>query len=375
MRSPAPPGEEPIWGGSHQTYTDPSAKAWLEAMASRGWTVPTWPEHCGGAGLDGEQVRILDEELRRITARAPLVRVAQGLTMLGPILLTHGTGEQQTRFLPPVARGETRWCQGFSEPDAGSDLANVRTRAEPHHDAYRVTGQKIWSSFAHQSDWIFCLVRMDPTAAKHQGIGFLLIDLRSPGVTVEPITLISGVSDFCEVFFDDVVVPAGNLVGRPDQGWAIAKELLAHERAMLGGAGGALSGGGPRRPSPIELARLATGSPEGPLPDEDLRGRLAVHQMELRALKALTRRMTDERSAGPAGPSLLKLVSTETFMRRQDLAVDVLGLTGMQWDGEGIGPIETQTPRDWLRSRANSIEGGTSEIQLNIIANTLLGPT
>ena len=370
MRSRPAPDEVAVWGGRRQEWVNLSARQWLDAMAAKGWTAPTWPVECGGAGLSPEQAAVLAAELRAIGARPPIVPLAQGLTMLGPTLLQYGTAEQQRRFLPPTARGEIRWGQGFSEPDAGSDLAGVRTKAERHGDTYRVNGQKIWSSYAHVSDWIFCLVRTNPTAPKHEGIGFLLIDLASPGVDVAPITLISGKSDFCEVFFTDVAVPADQLIGGPGQGWVIAKRLLQHERAMLGSAGGALAGTGSKRRSLPELARAACGAGEGPLPDEARRERLADHLMEVRGLKALTRRLSDERRIDPAVPSMLKLLSTETFMAKQDLTIDLLGLDGLTWDDSDAA----QPARDWLRSRANSIEGGTSEIQLNIIAKQVLGP-
>ncbi|MCA1847301.1 MAG: acyl-CoA dehydrogenase, partial [Actinobacteria bacterium] len=207
------------------------------------------------------------------------------------------------------------------------------------------------------------------------GLSFLLIDLESPGITVSPITLISGKSDFCEVFLSDVVVPADNLIGAPGQGWAIAKQLLVHERSLLGGAGGALAGGGSKRKTLVDLARETTGAADGPLPDGSLRERIAAHLMEVRALKALSQRMTDEGRRDAALPSMLKLVSTETFMARQDLTLDILGPAGLAWDGDGpAGEGEAAVvARDWLRSRANSIEGGTSEIQLNIIAKRTLG--
>ena len=373
MRGPMRPGEVAVWGGRRQEFPDRAACEWLQAMAGRGWTAPAWPKECGGAGLSREEAAVLAEELRRVGARSPIVRFAQAIALLGPILLEYGTPEQQRRFMPFIARGETRWCQGFSEPEAGSDLANIRTRAELRGDVYLVNGHKIWSSHAHLSDWIFCLVRTEPKAEKHEGISFLLIDLESPGVTVSPITLISGKSDFCEVFFSDVVVPADQLVGSPGQGWTIAKEVLHHERSLLGSAGSALAGGGSKRRTLVDIARDAAGQPDGPLADEVMRERIAAHLMDVRALKALTRRLSDEGRSDPAMPSMVKLVSTETFMIRQDLTLDLLGLDGVGWDGDAVPEAEGGIARDWLRSRANSIEGGTSEIQLNIIAKRALG--
>jgi acyl-CoA dehydrogenase len=347
-------------------------------MAGRGWTVPEWPAEYGGAGLDREHARVLAEELRRIDARPPLARLNPGIQMLGPLLLEHGTPDQCRRFLPPIARGQTRWCQGYSEPGAGSDLASLRTRATCTEGGYLVNGHKIWSSYAHVSDWMFCLVRTD-TSHKQGGISFLLIDLESPGITVEPITLLSGRSDFCEVFLTDVQVPAENLVGKEGEGWTIAKRLLQHERSMLGSAGGGLSGastsGGV---SLVDLVRdrlTQLGSDGDSTAAGALRTSFAKHTIRVRALKATTRRYAEEGRRDAALPSLLKLASTELNMDREDLAAEVTGWDGLVWDDD---PAGTATPelrsksRAWLRSRANSIEGGTSEIQLNIIAKHAL---
>jgi alkylation response protein AidB-like acyl-CoA dehydrogenase len=372
MRTRAAPAEQ-IWGGSKQLFPSVDARQWLSTASEKGWTAPTWPTRFGGAGWSRAQAAVLTEEMKSIGARQPLLRLTPGLSMLGPVLLEHGTPEQCDRFLPPIARGDVRWCQGYSEPSAGSDLASVRTRAVLDDDHFVVTGQKIWSSYAHLADWAFCLVRTDPEAGKHEGLSFLLLDLSSVGVSISPITLISGKSDFCEVFFDDVMVPVDNLVGGPGHGWNIAKRLLDHERSSLGSGGAAMSGGS-ARVSPAELAKDRIGVSEtGHLVDLVLRDRIASHMMRTRALRACLRRYEQEGRRDPAVASLAKLVATEASMERQDLIVDILGIDGLSWQGEHLSDAELQTAREWLRSRGNSIEGGTSEIQLDIIAKRGLG--
>uniref|UniRef100_UPI0025EDF25F acyl-CoA dehydrogenase family protein n=1 Tax=uncultured Brevundimonas sp. TaxID=213418 RepID=UPI0025EDF25F len=234
--------DEMIWGGRDPTFKTPAHKLWLERMGARGWTAPEWPEAYGGGGLSREEAKVLASELRRIKAQPALASF--GVWMLGPALLAFGTEEQKTRFLPEIVRGEIRWCQGYSEPGAGSDLASIQTRAEDRGDHWIVNGQKIWTSYADKADWIFCLVRTDPEAPKHLGISFVLFDMKTPGVTTRPITLISGKSPFCETFFDDVRVEKENLVGTLNRGWDVAKYLLAHERTMIG-AMGEVGGGRP----------------------------------------------------------------------------------------------------------------------------------
>jgi alkylation response protein AidB-like acyl-CoA dehydrogenase len=364
MRRPFASEAEWVWGGRRAEFPSEDARVWLERMAARGFTAPTWPRAYGGGGLSEDEAAILGEELRRLYCRDPLKSF--GLWMLGPVLLEFGSEAQKRQHLPPIVRGEIRWCQGYSEPGAGSDLASLATRAERDGDAFVVSGQKIWTSHADQSDWMFCLVRTDPAAPKHQGIGFLLIDMASPGISVRPIRLLSGASPFCETFFDGVRVPAANLVGRPDQGWAIAKFLLKHERAL------------------IARAREAAFAEELPLPvladrygvaDPVLRDRAVQAELDALCFGLTVRRVREAQAAGRPGPesSLLKLYGTELGKRRRDLAVLLAGQNGLGWEGEGYSAEELQRTRDWLRSRAASIEGGTSEIQLNIIARHVLG--
>jgi alkylation response protein AidB-like acyl-CoA dehydrogenase len=298
MRTPA--GEKDIvWGGRNAQYPSEDARAWLERMAERGWTAPTWPTAYGGGGLTAAHARVLDEELKRIGARAPLLSF--GVWMLGPVLLEYATEEQKLRHLPPIVRGEIRWCQGYSEPGAGSDLAALQTRAEEDGDGFVVNGQKVWTSYADQADWIFCLVRTD-SSSKHEGISFLLIDMASPGVEVRPIRLISGASPFCETFFTDVRVPAENLVGRVGGGWEIAKRLpsvrapehLGRRLRPLPGPGA-----GRRRQDLWRATASASRTP-------DLRARIAAWRMDAEAVALTVRRVEAEARAGAGvGPRRL----------------------------------------------------------------------
>ena len=373
MRKPLGPDEDLNWGGRDKVYENPEEKLWLDRMASRGFTTPTWPKSYGGGGLSSAEARVLAEEMRRLHCRPALVSF--GITMLGPVLLQYGNEEQKSEHLPKIVRGEIRWCQGYSEPGAGSDLAGLQTRAADKGDHYLVNGQKIWTSYADYADWIFCLVRTNPTAAKHDGISFLLFDMRSPGVSVAPIKLISGSSPFCQTFFQDVLVPKKNLVGKLDGGWTIAKALLQHEREMIGGMGlgmGGSGGGG----SLDQLAKEYCGTESGRVADPVIRDQVAQHLMDSRCFTTTMRRSGDEAKSG-AGPgaasSMFKLYGTEMNKRRYELLVKVLGSQALGWEGEGFNTRELGTTREWLRSKGNSIEGGTSEVQLNIIAKRVLG--
>lgn len=363
----APSGDDDMcWGGRKWTFASDAQKQWLERMAARGWTVPEWPKAYGGGGLSKDEAKILAQEMRRIRARPPLSSF--GIWMLGPALLKYGNEEQKLEHLPRIARGEIRWCQGYSEPGAGSDLASLRTSAVRDGDEFIVNGSKIWTSYADKADWIFCLVRTDPAAPKHLGISFLLFDMDSPGVTTSPIKLISGYSPFCQTFFDNVRVPASNLVGTPGKGWDIAKYLLTHEREMIGDMG--TSAGRPLH----KVATDAIGTDgEGRLSDSLLRADIARHEINALAFALTMERVKDEARAGQgtgAMSSLLKYYGTELNKHRQELLMSVLGSDGLTWEGES--PHDGDRAKSWLRSRANSIEGGTSEVQLNIIAKRVL---
>jgi alkylation response protein AidB-like acyl-CoA dehydrogenase len=340
----------------------------MERMAERGWTVPTWPREYGGGGLSGAEARVLREEMARLKCRSPLESF--GIWMLGPALLKYGNEAQKKEHLPKIARGEIRWCQGYSEPNAGSDLASLQTRAEDKGDHYLVNGQKIWTSYADKADWIFCLVRTDPSAKKHEGISFLLFDMESPGVSTVPITLISGKSPFCQTFFNDVKVPKENLVGELNRGWDVAKYLLTHEREMIGGS---LTAASSAR-SLGEVAADTVGRAEGVLDDPLLRARIAEFEIDALAFEATLQRAGDMAKAGQgvgAYSSVLKYYGAELNKRRYELLMDAGGADGLEWEGDRSN--DGKLPRDWLRTKANSIEGGTSEVQLNIIAKRVLG--
>jgi alkylation response protein AidB-like acyl-CoA dehydrogenase len=374
MRVPSNREEDEVWGGLRGRFPNEAARLWMERMAERGYLAPTWPREYGGAALSREEATILDEEQRKLGCRMPLRSLA--IWMLGPVLLEYGSDAQKREHLPKIARGLTRWCQGYSEPDAGSDLASLKTRAVRDGDDYVVNGQKVWTSHADKSDWMFCLVRTEVAAGAanvRDGISFLLIDLTTPGVSVRPIRLISGASPFCETFFDGVRVPAKNLVGRPGEGWTIAKALLAHERETIS----RLRDQRTDEEEPLEaLARRTIGLRDGVLDDPSLRDRIVQANMDFMCNKLTLRRAAERMQAGhEPGPetSMTKLYGTELNKRRRDLRVLAAGFGGLGWEGPGYAPDELAATRDWLRSRANSIEGGTSEIQLNIIAKRVLG--
>jgi len=365
MREPVRGDDDICWGGRKWRFSSDAQRLWLERMAARGWTVPEWPRDYGGGGLSRAEAKVLAEEMRRIRARPPLSSF--GIWMLGPALLRFGSEAQKKEHLPPIARGEIRWCQGYSEPGAGSDLASLRTSALLEGDHYVVNGQKVWTSYADKADWIFCLVRTDSQAPKHLGISFLLFDMQSEGVTTSPIRLISGASPFCQTFFDNVRVPRQNLVGEPGRGWDIAKYLLTHEREMIGGMDMGASG----RDSISQMAKKALGAGDGPLPDPLLRADIVRQEIDSWAFGLTMERVKDETKAGHgmgALSSMLKYYGTELNKRRLELMMSLRGTDGLAFGDDGEGDLA----RAWLRSRANSIEGGTSEVQLNIIAKNVL---
>ena len=367
-------GEENIcWGGKQWVFQSDAQKVWLERMAEKGWTVPHWPKEYGGGGLSKEEVKILKAEMSAIGARSPLESF--GIWMLGPALLKYGTHEQKLHFLPPIARGEIRWCQGYSEPNAGSDLASLQCKCEDKGDHWLVNGQKIWTSYADKSDWIFVLVRTDPSATKHNGISFILVDMGAEGVSTKPIKLISGNSPFCETFFDDVKAPKEHaagvsaVVGEINRGWDVAKYLLTHEREMISGGGGGLLGGRGMG----EVARDQIGVEDGKLADPMLRAKIAEAEIDGWAFLLTLERIKDEAKAGQgvgANSSMLKYYGTEFNKRRFELMMDTGGSDELEWEGERTR--DGKLARSWLRTKANSIEGGTSEVMLNIIAKRIL---
>jgi alkylation response protein AidB-like acyl-CoA dehydrogenase len=342
-------------------------------MGERGFTAPTWPREYGGGGLEKQETKILAEEMWRLGL--PPALVGFGLTMIGPVLLRYGTEAQKKEHLTRICRGEIRWCQGYSEPGAGSDLASIQTRAVDEGDSFAISGTKVWTSYADKSDWIFALVRTNPDVKKQAGITFILIDMQSPGVSVKPILLISGKSPFCETHFDEVRAPVANVIHEIDAGWTVAKALLGHERSMVGdvfGGGRSVGGRGPL----VELAARHLGEEEGRLVDPILRDEVARSEMDGQAFRLTLQRSQDAARAGHqpgAESSLFKICGTENNMRRRELMVRIAGPQGLGWEGPGFSDDDLDLTRQWLRSRGNSIEGGTSEIQLNIIAKHVLG--
>src|SRR5437764_11800341 len=273
-RRPMTSEEDRCCGGRNTRFSSEPQRVWFERMRDKGWTVPHWPKEYGGGGLDAEEAKIVRQEMSAIGARQPLTSF--GISMLGPALLKYGTEAQKKEHLPKISAGLIRWCQGYSEPNAGSDLASLQTRAESDGDDFIINGQKIWTSYANYADWIFCPVRTDATARKHDGISFILFDIASTGVSTKPILLISGRSPFCETFFDNVRVPKANVVGTVNCGWDVAKYLLQHERAMISGMG---ERGVGRQLG--QVAADALGADEqAPLEDPMLRGRIASIEID-----------------------------------------------------------------------------------------------
>ena len=367
------PENEVIWGGRNQQWANPDSKLWLERMAERGWTVPRWPKEYGGGGLTADQDKIFQEEMRLINARLPVQSF--GIWMLGPALLEFASEEQKLHYLPQIARGEIRWCQGYSEPGYGSDLAGLQTKAEDTGDHYLVNGSKIWTSYADEADWIFCLVRTDSEAPKHEGISFLLFDMTSPGITTSPIQLISGASPFCQTFFDDVKVPKDQQVGELNKGWSIAKRLLQHERQMISGIGGnsALGGSGTKLE---DVAKTYVGEQANKIADPVSRLAVTEHRMNDKAFQFTMMRSGEEAKAGKADAnlaSIFKFYGTEQNKRKYERMLELMGTQAVGWGGDGYTDKERNTTLQWLRSKANSIEGGTSEVQLNVIAKRVLG--
>ena len=368
MRTPLT-GDETPWGGRKFKWKNPDSKVWLDRMAEKGWTAPMWPREYGGGGLSAAEARVLEQELARIKARPALFSF--GVWMLGPVLLEYANEEQKKEHLPKIVRGEIRWCQGYSEPGAGSDLAGLQTRCEDKGDHFLINGQKVWTSYADQADWIFCLVRTD-TTKKHEGISFVLFDMTTPGVEARPIKLISGESPFCETFFSDVKVPKPQMVGKLNGGWDIAKRLLQFERQNIsaGGFGGAAG-------LEIEQVALAhAGSDHGKIADADLRARISAHKMDAKAFSLTVRRVETEAKSGKGlGPaaSILKYAAATLNQHKHELMLEAMGADGLGWDGEGFDTANVRETRAWLRSKGNSIEGGTSEINLNVVAKRVLG--
>ena len=368
-------GAGPVHTGSTKVTVSADLQLWLDRMAERGWTVPTWPVEYGGAGLSNDEAQVLFEEMAALGARVPLINM--GTRMLGPTLIEYGTEAQKQTHLTRIAQGHAAWCQGYSEPGAGSDLAGLRARAELQGDHFVINGQKIWTSGAQTADWMFALVRTDPDAPKHQGISFVLLPMDQEGVTVRPISLISGSSPFCETFLDNALASKEDLVGPLNEGWAIGKRLLQHERSGQGGLGPAAA----QRRLPVgvtvdmdmvEVARQYVGVANGRIADPALRDDVLAWRMRDQALRLAQRRAGEMGDAG-ALTSIFKLCGSQLAQDRQDLLVQLMGTRGLGWQGEAFTDDEVGAARSWLASRAVTIYGGTDEVQANIIAKRVLG--
>ncbi len=350
---------------------DDDMQAWKSRMGARGWGTPTWPSRYGGGGLSSAQARVLQQEMAKVGAFNPLVH-GMGVTMIGPTLLDYGTEAQKAQHLPPIIRGEVRWCVGYSEPGAGSDLASLQTKAVDAGDHWVINGQKVWTSGAQWGDWSGTLVRTDPTAKKHEGISFLLVDMRQPGVETRPIKLIAGASPFCETFFTDATAPKDALLGELNKGWSVGKRLLQHERASQTGAP---SGA---RATPLQdiAKRYLDVEPDGRLADPEIRSRLTGHLMDAKAHGlTLARVVAESKGANGAtnGASVLKNSATNVAQTRAELTLEIMGSQGLGWEGDAFAQEELETVRGWLFGKAMSIYGGSTEIQNNIISKRILG--
>ncbi|MBA4010625.1 MAG: acyl-CoA dehydrogenase [Phenylobacterium sp.] len=343
---------------------------WKERMGAKGWGVPTWPKAYGGGGLSAAEARVLAQEMGKIGAVNPIG--GMGVGMFGPTLLEYGTEEQKQKYIPDIATAKIRWCQGFSEPGAGSDLAALQTKAEDKGDHWLVNGSKIWTSGGQYADMIFCLVRTDQTR-KHEGISFVVFDMHQPGVEVRPIRLIAGNSPFCETFFTDVKVPKENLVGPLHGGWTVAKRLLQHERS---GMNGGRAGGGSNVSLGVLAKKYVGEDEQGRLDDPDLRTRIILNEIDQRAVAQTVVRAALE-SKGNAGPSAATSIMKNAFMKatqdRAELTLEVMGHQGLGWEGDAFSEEERTAVRTWLSGKAGSIYGGSNEVQSNIISKRILG--
>ena len=366
MRLPVKTTSDMYWGGRNAKFSSDDQKMWFEKMLEKKWIVPHWEKKYGGGGLTPEENNILVQEMARLGCRKPLFSF--GIAMLGPALLKFATEEQKLRYLPEIVKGKIWWCQGYSEPNAGSDLAGLQMKAEDKGDHYMVNGSKVWTTYADKADWIFCLVRTNSQVSKHNGISFLLIDMLTQGVSTRPIKLISGKSPFCETFFDNVKVPKTNMIGTLNDGWTIAKYLLTHERKMIGGVGET-----DIKQEISKIAKEKIGISSGQLKDSFLRPQIAKFEMNESIFDITIQRIMDEDKSGKKAAllsSFFKYYGTELNIKREELLMQIGGTDSLLWVANENN--DADAARKFCRSKGNSIEGGTSEIQLNIIAKRIL---
>lgn len=369
MRMPMVDAER-VWAAKDIVFPNQDAKLWLERMAAKGWCAPQWPQEYGGGGLNNDEARVLHQEIKTMGCRDS--QYSFGLTMVGPVVLEFGTEAQKKEFIPSIINGTLRWCQGFSEPGAGSDLAALRTAAVDKGDHYLVSGSKIWNSHADHADWVYCLVRTDPKASKQSGISFLLFNMRQPGITVKKIKMISGDSEFCEIFFDNARAEKAHRLGAENAGWTVAKRLLMHERVLMANLSEASN-------SSVEAEDIAKHfgymDKKGKILDADIRTRMVDLLMERHAVNYTNARADAEIKSGVVAHTamVLKYAGTEYEKRSSQLMIDLMGSAGIGWQGDTYETEALRQTKRWLMSFAYTIAGGSSEIQLNIIAKRALG--
>ena len=365
------PGE--ISNGSTKVdIKDADTRVWIERMVEKGWTVPSWPKAYGGGGLSTDEVIVLLQEMKAISARPALSSF--GTSMIGPTLLEYGTEEQKQRHLPRIARAEVEWCQGYSEPGSGSDLASLQTRAVLEGDQFIINGQKTWTSGAHNADWMFILVRTDKDVPKHEGISFMLLPMDQPGVDVRPIPLLSGVSTFNDTFFDNAVADRNDLVGELNRGWTVGKRLLQHERS---GMESLLAGSTSKKDeSLLGIAKEYLGVTDGKLAEPLTRDEIVTYQMNSESLQLTRKRVVEETQSGATpGPatSIFKVISSELEQKNYDLITKVRGSRGFGVDELEFSEQERAIVKQFFFTRAASIYSGSNEVQRNIIAKRVLG--
>tara|TARA_S200000501_G_scaffold370568_1_gene411974 strand:- start:296 stop:1399 length:1104 start_codon:yes stop_codon:yes gene_type:complete len=364
MRTPMPVSEQ-VWASSDIKFPNADSKLWFDAMVSKGWCTPEWPGEFGGGGLSFDETKILRSRLKFFGCRPAQINF--GISMLGPVILEYGTDDQKKEFLPKISRGEIWWCQGFSEPGAGSDLANVSTSAKLQGNEYIINGSKIWTSEANKADWMYCLVRTAKTEKKQAGISFILLNLKQPNIEIKPIKLLSGQSPFCQVFFDNVLASESHRIADENDGWKVAKKLLEFERTMMADLGS--EGAVDIEPIKTYLNSDAPNAP-GKL---KLHKKIIKHEMRNHLVDLTMTRTGIESKSGfsPAALSL-KYISTEETQTRWELNVASLGAGGLEVVEKSHGSKQ-EIAKSFFYSKAYTIAGGSSEVQLNIISKHILG--
>jgi len=364
MRTPIPVSEQ-VWASSSIKFPSKDSKAWFDAMVSKGWCTPEWPKEYGGGGLSFEESKILRDRLKFYGCRPAQINF--GISMLGPVILEFGTEDQKKEFLLKISRGEIWWCQGFSEPGAGSDLANVSTSAKLKNKEYIINGSKIWTSEADKADWMYCLARTAKTEKKQAGISFILLDLKQPNIEIKPIKLLSGQSPFCEVFFDDAVARESHRIADENDGWRVAKRLLEFERTMMAdlGSEGAVD---------IEPIKTYKNSDASSSPGQfKLHKKIIKHEMRNHLIDlTMARAAIESKSSFSPAALTLKYLSTEETQARWELNVASLGAGGLEIVEKSDGS-KHEIAKSFFYSKAYTIAGGSSEIQLNIISKHILG--